>query len=574
MTFLRVVFDCCRAAKPATILASLVVTTMPAFADDAVPIPDFFGATAMNMPFDAPAVPVNASGKVDYAKEQEQLAIYAWQEFIAANWPSSFTSSAPTRGEPDPSKTAVDFAQPSNDGQLVWQTFAHRAEIYPEIDATTQTYPTYPKTFDTVPEYVYSSAGAVPACGAYDSSTKTWATDASNPLSGVSLFNNLDETSQIDLATLFVDGDPADPTVGDAGSQPLSMGLSKQPRRFIYEAKANRAVFDFVNENQFYDQTERLKAQIATYIAVRDNDQGGLSVCPTPDETSGQQIICFPPATSDTVGAMFVKATWRQLTLDEYNSGRYLTAPIVRYRNPDPNSTTDTFCHETIAAEPTATTLPYGLTGLHIIHKTTNYPTFVFATFEQADNLSAPSGSYNNLFYYNRHEQAPIDPNRQNVTSRAHPIPDDVNDITSQVHLQLRQLLAANGLSDSVWLYYNLVGVQGTPVYPEDTIDTDYFLANITTETNEVLRSFSGTLDASNGTIDPNVPNLSQGASHFVMGGCKGCHGNAQVGPAPADGTAQPDPDTLIASDFSFITQNAPFKGVPDAINQPLIASE
>jgi hypothetical protein len=48
---------------------------------------------------------------------------------------------------------------------------------------------------------------------------------------------------------------------------------------------------------------------------------------------------------------------------------------------------------------PVAVTGDYALIGLHIIHKTRNYPTFVFATFEQVDVLDdeatgRPTGAY------------------------------------------------------------------------------------------------------------------------------------------------------------------------------------
>ena len=97
---------------------------------------------------------------------------------------------------------------------------------------------------------------------------------------------------------------------------------------------------------------------------------------------------------------------------------------------------------------------------------------------------------------------------------------------------------------------------------------SDYFLANIVTETNEALRSFSGTLNTDNGTINPQNTNLRVGTTALTGGGCKGCHGNAQVGPLIEAGAPPPDASKLIASDFSFITQGAPFEGEPDAINQ------
>ena len=343
-------------------------------------------------------------------------------------------------------------------------------------------------------------------------------------------------------------------------------GLPKQPRRFIFEAKANQILFDYIRKNKFYESSTRMTAQMATYDAVRNNGMGGVAPCPT----SGPTIICFPPGVGPTSqpsgtaneGTILVKGTWRQLTMAEYSSGRYLTAPIIRYRDSDPLP----YCYETIDATPTANTLPYGLVGLHIIHKTTNYPTYVFATFEQVDNLNSAKPD-NSLFYYNRNSAPPINPNKQTVTSRAHPIPSEIDAVTNTVHLNLRQLLAdaTPPVSDSVWLYYKLVGVQGTAVNATDPSKTDYFLANIVTETNEALRSFSGTLNTDNGTINPQNTNLRVGTTALTGGGCKGCHGNAQVGPTIEAGAP------FIASDFSFITQGAPFEGVPDAINQPIL---
>jgi hypothetical protein len=57
------------------------------------------------------------------------------------------------------------------------------------------------------------------------------------------------------------------------------------------------------------------------------------------------------------------------------------------------------------------------------------------------------------------------------------------------------------------------------------------------------------------GTKNPQQINIYQGKNRIVQGGCKGCHGNAQV------------------ADFSFITKDAPIKAV-DFINQSLKDSE
>jgi hypothetical protein len=426
----------------------------------------------------------------------------------------------------------------------------------------------------------------IPQCGAYDTTKNTWAVDPSVTLSSINLFNNLDETSEIDLATLFTDGDTNAPgTPPPSGTTPSYYGLPQQPRRFIYEAKANRVMFDYIHTNNFQNKAIRLAAQQATYTAVRDNGKGGLAPCP-----ADSSIICFPPGVAaGNVGAgegtILVKATWRQLTRLEADSGRFLMAPIIRYRNPDP-SKSKAFCFEKISVSqispqtpatglPPSPPLPYGLVGLHIIHKTMNYPTFIFATFEQIDilNSGTPDSS---LFYYNRQVAKNTDPLKQTVTARAHPISSVTNAVTAEVHNQLREQLAMNssGPQDSVWLYYKLIGVQGAATNPTNTEGTDYFLANLATETNEILRSFSGTLNAQKGTIDPQNTNLRVGHTAYTGGGCKGCHGNAQVGPIQQAGGAPLSASQKIASDFSFITQNAPFGGIPDAINQPLKADD
>ncbi len=244
-------------------------------------------------------------------------------------------------------------------------------------------------------------------------------------------------------------------------------------------------------------------------------------------------------------------------------------APVLKYRSLDPSNENGPFCYQLIADQPTATTLPYGLTGLHIIHKTTHYPTYVFATFEQVDNLNRTL-PHNDLFYFNRNAGI-VNPDRQDVVARAHAISDQTETINTAVHSQLRQLLAGQNPADpscretdSPFLHYKLIGVQGEA--SNDQQNTDFFLSNLVTETNEALRSFSGTLNNDNGTINPMQINAYKGDTALITGGCKGCHGNAQVGQPPTGSNPG-------AYDFSFITQRAPFPA-PDPVNQPQLKSQ
>jgi hypothetical protein len=487
------------------------------------------------------------------AANRTQLAQFAWQEFIALNWPSSYGDDGTIRGNPS-SNPALTFASVTTQTAqpLVWQTYKHRVELFPDNFAG------YNSNFDTPPRYDYAqvSGGETFACTATGTDPNSPPLSQLNSSNGhADIFNNLDETTEINLATMFVQTDPAAPP--PTGSY---MADNNPGRRFIYEAKANRTMFDYVASNTLYDPATRWPVAEHTLQEVNTGNIGGVAPCPV--NPGGSPVICFPPGVQgEAEGTIEIKATWRQLSQVEYNSGRFLVAPIIRYFNYDQTDLSK-FCYNLVEASATATSLPYGLVGLHIIHKTTNFPTFVFATFEQVDALddSVPN---NQLFFLNRNSGI-VNPDRQDINSRAHAIEDDIELVNSQVHEAIRGLNAR-----SVWQYYKLIGVQGTASNFNQNID--YYLANIATETNEALRSFAGTLDGTNGTTNPSQTNISKvddtgETVTYIGGGCKGCHGNAQRGvPMPGN------PSVVGSFDFSFITANAPFDGVPDAVNQALL---
>ena len=485
---------------------------------------NFFGPDASQVPHDVPS-----------PKDSGQVALsrFAWQEFIALNWPSSYNKKTHERGRPDLHSTVSDFLSPPNTGQLVWQTYKHRVEMYPKNTST------YNKNFDTAPQYFYE----------LDKQKSITGINSSTPLNQVTtIFNNLDETSEINLCTLFVDGDPNAPGATSSNALKTASDLPGAPRRMIYEAKGNRGMFDYVAKNHLYDASIRAQKIKYTANAIKNEGKGAVYQ-PTPDPN----MIVFPFGDNNGAeGSIEVKATWRQLTLKEYNSKRYLTAPILKYRNGKPGEAEGTAYYDIVPAIPTYSggklvSLPYGLVGLHIIHKTKTFPSYVFATFEQVDNLSTVIEPKNTLFYYNRNSNPSVNPAKQ-YAYRANPLLDGTKQVNTEVHNQIKALN-----SNSVWQYYKLIGVQGHPQNNANT--TDYFLANVVTETNQTLRDFSGTLDTLRGTFNPQAINLYQGKNKIVQGGCKGCHGNAQD------------------ADFSFITKDAPFDGKPDYVNQPLLKS-
>jgi hypothetical protein len=227
------------------------------------------------------------------------------------------------------------------------------------------------------------------------------------------------------------------------------------------------------------------------------------------------------------------------------------------------------------------------LVALHIIHKTPNAPSFMYATFSHNDNIldvngvpvekpdgttkpqflnkppftpslkivpsSPPSNSQQaqklagqantnskQLYYHNlKGKEVITNPDGTlykgsvNVNRRIFPIPPTIITANRDAHAAIRRANSA-----AVWLNYRLINVQARPLdlesIPADEEPT-YFLANEVVETNTSLQRFSGSLNVRNGTItdyengakEINMYVETPGAiKPFNMGGCMGCHGS------------------------------------------------
>jgi hypothetical protein len=163
------------------------------------------------------------------------------------------------------------------------------------------------------------------------------------------------------------------------------------------------------------------------------------------------------------------------------------------------------------------------------------------------------------------------------VNQRLHNIPQCVIDVNTAAHAAIKTYGQQNNNGNPVWLYYKLVNVQYQPYdkpagitytgAPSGPDPSTYYQANEVVETNYNLQVFSGQFQHDPNNND-NILNLitdyvSDSTSSFYgkpfknvfystsapnsgsasnMGGCMGCHGNAQV----------------AGYDFSFILKNAP----------------
>ena len=135
------------------------------------------------------------------------------------------------------------------------------------------------------------------------------------------------------------------------------------PQLVRFLAKANRAEYRYIAKHQLWDDPENLISTTKTFI-------GNNRTPPTdPDK-----FVLLPEASIET------KAGWRVLYPSEASSGRFHTA-LVRYYEKVPGTNVRCFHQAT-----------FGLVALHIIQKTPLAPYFIYASFEQADNILNANG--------------------------------------------------------------------------------------------------------------------------------------------------------------------------------------
>ena len=528
----------------------------------------------------SPDVPSDINGGAPNADLQE-AAMFAWQEFIALNWPAE----SGTRDTPDTSEL---FGDTSFTGPLVWQTYRHKVEIYPGMGNPPGFDPNSPPDFgyDTVPpEYVYHEGEVEPCTGQTPPSEPAWV--------------NLDEISQIGLASMF------------AGVAPTDSTDNSDPQLIRFLAKANEEHYVYVVNptNSFWNHTPTPTAEpywdMVNNFTMVANGNGNPLKPPGP-------VIDFPD------GMIEAKTAFRELTADEQNSGRFYQT-TVRYYEKDASDPNSACFREAV----------WGMLALHIIHKTPSAPYFIFATFEQADNLQTQDGkpvedengniinppmtsssttpalTYmdgnpptlnivgsnfctdigDRLYYLEESLGGLPDGGDICQNERDRPIPSIVTAVNQNAHNAIMQYNNSNGLDSSPWLFYKLVNVQWRPFDVteiddsnpnSDNNDATFYLNNIVVETDFTLQNFSGRIygtgpgDDTNDTGPPtDLPanfNMFDSSRQtfqnillfddegdldktFNMGGCMGCHGNTQ----------------LAGNDFSFILSNGPNRFGPEA---------
>jgi hypothetical protein len=220
----------------------------------------------------------------------QDLAIFAWREFIALNWVAMDPATTGVRGRPK-SNDPNDFLNIQRDPAtgsfplLVWHTYRHKNELFP---ANGQTDP----NFDSkAPTYIYNPA------------------PTPNTNTNFQLFNNLDETSEIGVCTMF----------------------AHNTTRIIYEAKVSRSLFDYANKNQLTKSVN--PGAVNPPVGVKIYPELSAATTKTKNNLAQYGGICSTdpsivslPCGDNTVagdageGAIEIKAAWRELTVAEANA--------------------------------------------------------------------------------------------------------------------------------------------------------------------------------------------------------------------------------------------------------------
>jgi hypothetical protein len=507
---------------------------------------------------------------------QPQWDYFAWNSFIAANWPAlDPTANNHQRGFPNLYQT---FLNASSGSLLTWETFKEKREVffYPPTTKVD------PGPWNQAPNYG-PLVNPPPLCS--DSLGRPPVPQRLFGQGGKLVFDSLDETVEVlsealESPAALCGGFQKNPCSSNGTGTPncnCVVGLPVAPRLWkgnptkpnpqpvLYEVKVNYDFYDYVRTNQYYlDSTAlmatgspdyKTKTKIRLPYRTSASQQYDPQACIATYSQAGRSTNVMPCA----IGSVHIKTAW--IPLQNEDPSKYHTAEAAYFKTENGR-----------ACMSYAT---FGLVGMHIIQRihqgtasTQQQPqggTFIFATWEHVDNDTA-GFTYSNYFpgqpFEGPPQRATFYPQPSNALPvvRKYPILPGTQQVNNQVHAAIREYNP-----DSVWLNYRLVGTQFQAIdinklpanpsaNPNDPtgIGQPLYLANLVIETNEGLQHFQGlpplvsaAAPFSTASNPPSNHTLAfmRGATNMVfsptgqptrlvgynMGGCMGCHGVAQT---------------------------------------------
>ncbi len=485
---------------------------------------------------------------------QVKKAQWAWQQFVALGWKAIYNpeNNVFERGIADRSWRQV-WTGSDDPESVVWETFAHRTELRPFGKPLT-------KPYDSLPEYVsYPSV---------DGRLLRGKNQNGGPASFL-LLNNLDEDNEIGSADVYL----GDVTDANRATTPL----------VLYQAKTNRDEYDYLKNTFGSDQYDKkgslanaasqTAANIKAFKAYYKGSDGKPShdTCNVPAGVDPTDTIVLPCGKiGGQEGAIEIKTAFYKIpTGQEAAFSDFLIRDAIYYtkaKNPDGSDNAIYTYHND----------KFALLGMHIIHKTTNFPDFIFTSFEHRA-LSSMDFRYRLIsplppLYGNFNPHGATDPktpggtqigdlqkvvrqtgSNPSSTGQLYPIPAPFQIVNDAAMAQLKSF-------DSPWQHYQVIGVQAeiTEHYsaiPTGTSGPNHYMANHVIESDAFLGNFIGPGFSSLHPAFPKGPKAADGTKNgdnilykgnvYNTGGCKGCHGVAQ---------------TAFGLDFSFLMD---FSGKP-----------
>lgn len=468
-----------------------------------------------------------------FPEVQREFDLYSWQMFFALNWPTN------NQGQPAPTLTNTKFGAPH------W-TLWHNSSA------------------------IFQANGATPAACGLKSGARTLVLrrDLSQPVSrGLKAFSaaatsNADPRTTRFLGVISAVGELNASNLSDI-KQAFSGPLIDQNGEFVYyEIMIDPHEVDYLCANTLYN----INGQVAF-------SQGG-----------GKVDMPFGTPHLDWSGSTELKFAWRILKPGKDDFSRFYTTPaVVIDQGPD--------------GKQLERKVTVGLVGMHIAHKSSTSPQWIWSTFEQVDNLDVDPVAHPNLkpsftdvncpiCAVNTlpvKDKAGIYPRIPTQAWRAIPIPGDKKALNAQVQASMRRM-------GSVWQYYELIDTQwptdpsappsawngGLPdavVNKPGGHPTPVMLTNITMETyfqkgNQPACNGEETPSSYNGCgTDPADPpiwnarlnNLGHpvkpgtNTSAFMTESCTGCHSSAGIYTSYDPATGANTQSGQLTGDFSWL---------------------
>jgi len=306
--------------------------------------------------FFSPAKPMDPDPLVNRTPNrlQHDFDIYSWETFIALCWPANPDGSPKRVDRADPQftpETAGYFTYPHG---TVWENWMPADAVFRENAAE--------------PIEWGSAAPTAELYGASEASEKGLKIEVA-PADAKGI-KSLEEAQARKVRSIsWLGTNFAGATHGQNTKTLKEVEQAFGTGRLIdnngyfvrYEVLMNRDVYDFIVTNRLFDKaSQEAYVKDGAYIVFPI----GKFEVPTPPEREQR------PKTVK-VGSIVVKAGWKRLSKEEFDSGRFYAIPAVTQ----------------LAGEKAGKSLAYfGLIALHIAHKSADVGQWTWSTFEHDDN--------------------------------------------------------------------------------------------------------------------------------------------------------------------------------------------